>query len=226
MLAAALFVPPAIPFPAEAPQRQCLAVKKTDRGEGGFALLDLLLGRQPLVVDAAHFAFFAPFAHVSFPPFGSPSLSPCGRGWHVAGEGTAVRVFAQKSRRPRPPHPASLARSLAPLPAGGEREKNPVLAARSAPEVCKPRRHYDKALLDSPPRKREAERRKAQVHWRRATQQTVAVCRAPQTSVRSLRTYLLRGSGLIGARSPSGAPRRLLPQRPNAPTQPRPCFTR
>ena len=36
----------------------------------------------------------------------------------------------------------------------------------------------------------------------------------------------LRGSGLIGARSPSGAPRRLLSQRPNAATQPRPCFTR
>ena len=36
----------------------------------------------------------------------------------------------------------------------------------------------------------------------------------------------LRGSGLVGARSPSGAPRRLLSERPNAPTQPRPCFTR
>jgi hypothetical protein len=43
-------VPPAIPFPAEAPQRQRLAVKKADRREGGFALLDLLLGGQPLVV--------------------------------------------------------------------------------------------------------------------------------------------------------------------------------
>jgi hypothetical protein len=36
----------------------------------------------------------------------------------------------------------------------------------------------------------------------------------------------LRGSGSCGSRSPSGAPQRRLPERANAPAQPRPRFTR
>ena len=61
----------------------------------------------------------------------------------------------------------------------------------------------------------------------RATPADVAICKClADESNANLRTLIcLRGRASSGTRSPLGALRRLLSQRPNAVTQSRPCFT-
>ena len=99
--------------------------------------------------------------------------------------------------------------AMHPHPSFTQNWKNEAASARPFTEA-----HLKGGL---PAQKREAERREAHP----AMAASCDAARASQTSVRSLRHLICSK-----ARSPFGAPLRRLPERANAPTQPRPRFTR
>jgi hypothetical protein len=97
----------------------------------------------------------------------------------------------------------------------------------NASEFCSsPRSHEDSPRN----KKREAERRKARsIHWPSFTPSSLTLTREGWGGDRQRAAdgcTLSAQLKCIGARSPSGASRRLLSRRPNATTQPRPRFTR
>ncbi len=99
--------------------------------------------------------------------------------------------------------------AMHPHPSFTQNWKNEAASARPFTEA-----HLKGGL---PAQKREAERREAHP----AMAASCDAARASQTSVRSLRHLICSK-----ARSPFGAPLRRLPERANAPAQPRPRFTR
>ena len=123
-------------------------------------------------------------------------------------------LSALRTLAPSPLHPSL--RVDPPLPATrGEVGKTISFSRRGCVRALHRLIKNEATVLFLPKKgRRSAERRT--IHWPRSRKQVCALCA----------THLLRGSGSCGSRSPSGASRRRLPERANAPAQPRPCFTR
>jgi hypothetical protein len=125
----------------------------------------------------------------------------------VTKQSRAVRLHWIASRS------LSSGRSLRAGPVGSQRRQAKSFP-RHAPRPGFANHQARKKFAALPHRTREAERRKAHQPRPRCTSKR---CRPPMPGA---------AAGVIGARSPSGASPRFLPERANAPTQPRPCFTR
>jgi hypothetical protein len=162
----------------------------------------------------------------AFAPLSHPAPRS-GEGDHALAWWKGRRSRGQPFRcAPPPPHSVW---SPSPAPfhfAGADKQNCSRDAFLLRPSLAKHHATKNKAVLDSPPApKREAERRKAHPTIVRATPTSVAT-----------RQCVGRGSGLIGARSPSGAPLRHSPARSQPPwlssrtafpgTRPGRCFAR
>jgi hypothetical protein len=101
-----------------------------------------------------------------------------------------------------------------PLSRGGKQIRSRDAAASESCVTTKRERNNFFRYASRKTGRRSAERRT--IHWPHRRRQVCAVCA----------TVCRCGGGSCGSRSPSGAPRQRLPERANAPAQPRPRFTR
>jgi len=213
-----LFVSPAMAASARAPQRQRFGVEALDRRERGFPLRRFVV-RCPALPEQPAPARFSlpPFFHASrrFPSC-APSSRPAtaGRGDHpqLAQQAKDGVGGASAASLPQAPHAPSTTLRVVPLP------RSVSLRGGGQTNSFSRRIHARVLLTNKDERHKEGSGapRGASNHGRILRRGAGLADKCTQSAP----------PNLLEARSPFGAPLRHLPERANAPAQPRPRFTR